>query len=55
MRVDQIQPEVTAEYQLAEAGLMPPSLPGFLCYPACFIFYANPDVTTSSKGAECRG
>jgi hypothetical protein len=35
MRVDQIQPEVTEEYQLAEAGLMPPDLPGFLCYLAC--------------------
>jgi NAD(P)-dependent dehydrogenase (short-subunit alcohol dehydrogenase family) len=31
MRMDQVQPEIPEEKLLAEAGLTPPGLPGFLC------------------------
>jgi hypothetical protein len=36
MRMNQVQPEIAEEKLLAEAGLTPPGLPGFLCRPACF-------------------
>ena len=35
MRMDKIQPEITQEQLLAEAGLIPPGLPGFLRYLTC--------------------
>jgi hypothetical protein len=43
MRVDQVELEVTEEELLAEAGLPPPGLPGFLRRLARFALIDIPD------------
>ncbi len=45
MRVDQVQLEVTEIQLLAEAGLLPAGLPGFLRYLACLALADIPDTS----------